>query len=165
MVNHPTLPILYGFRRQDFLYTLNLSQGSMQIIKKEAYGNQGESVCCALGAAIFNNKMYVAFRDRLLYYDVTASGALTNIKESKQLNAANVVATSRYLYVQHEPTAAASEGSSRPSGIYVFDTTGKAVAWFKASSPKKFAISSDDNYIYADLGMGRIDVFRIQWTN
>lgn len=163
MVPHPTKPLLYGFRRQDFVYTVDLSQGKMNLQARDAYGAPGESVCCVLGATAFRNRVYVAFRDRLIFFDIQADGRLSNPKESLELAAVNVQATANYLYVQHEPTGAGT--SPHPSGIYVFDTNGENVAFFKAGNPRRFAVSSDDSHFYANVDGQSVKIFRIQWTN
>ncbi len=163
MVPHPTKPLLYGFRRQDYVYTVDLSQGKMNLQAKDAYGEPGESVCCVLGATAFQNKVYVAFRDRLVFFDIGSDGRLTNAKESLELAAVNVQATPRYLYVQHEPSSAGT--SQRPSGIYVFDANGENVAFFKAGNPRRFAVSPDDSHFYSNADGQSVKIFRIQWTN
>jgi hypothetical protein len=164
-VTHPTLPILYGFRRQDYLYTVDLSAGTMRLKSRDAYGSPGEVVCCAMGATIFQNKMYVAFRDRLLIYDMDNAGALVNGQEVPQLQASNVVSTGRYLYVQHQPTSTAAGTTQYAAGIYVFDSSGRNVAFFAAGNPRRFAVSPTDQHFYANLDGVSVKIFRIRWTN
>ncbi len=163
MTPHPTKQIMYGFRKQDFVYTVDLSQGKLNLASKDAYGAPGESQCCAMGATTFQNKIFVAFRDRLVYWDAGITGRLENARESLQLNAVNVVSTARYLYVQHEPTAAKSAGSSRPSGIYVFDSNMRNLGYIKAGSPRRFAVSEDDTHFYANVDGQMIKVYEISW--
>jgi hypothetical protein len=168
MVMHPSKPILYGFTRQDFVYTSDLSAGKINLIAKDAYGaTAGQAVCCAMGAAVFNNQVFVGFRNRLLIFGIGADGRLSRLGETSVLNATNVVATSRYLYVQHEPTNSSQTAGTgvTPQGIYVFDTTGRNVAFFAAGNPKKFAVSSDDSHFYGNLDGQSVKAYRIQWTN
>ncbi|MBY0369941.1 hypothetical protein K2X33_04590 [bacterium] len=165
MVTHPTKPIIYAFKRQDYLYTLDLSSGTVKIGAKDAYGSSGQSVCCVMGAAVLQNKIFVAFRDRLLVFEIGSDGRLINPKEATDINAVNVVATPRYVYVQHEPTSSPTAGSARPSGIYVLDSSIKNVGFFKASSPRRFAVSQDDTHFYSNLEGTRVKIFRILWTN
>ncbi len=165
LVPHPTLPVVYGFRKQDYLYTIDVSGGAMKLTGRDAYGSPGEVVCCAMGATLFQNKMYVAFRDRLLIYDTNASGALVNGQEVPQLHASNVVSTPRYLYVQHQPISNGAGVSPYPAGIYVFDSNGRNVAFFAAGNPRKFTISSNDSHFYANLDGVSVRIFRIRWTN
>jgi hypothetical protein len=166
LVSHPTKPILYGFRRQGAFYTIDLSQGYLKLSDPKPYGNAGESVCCALGAAVFQNKVYVAFRDRLLIYSIADDGSLVvPPQESTDLNATNVVASANRLYVQHEPTRAVSAGSSSPSGIYVFDANRNNIAYFAAGNPRRFTVSGDDRFLYTNLDGISVKIYRIQWTN
>jgi hypothetical protein len=165
LVPHPTLPVVYGFRKQDFLYTINVSGGTMKLSSRDAYGGPGEVVCCAMGASIFQNKMYVAFRDRLLIYDINGAGTLGNGQEVPQLQATNVVSTPRYLYVQHQPVSNVAGASPYPAGIYVFDSQGRNVAFFAGGNPRRFAVSSTDSHFYANLDGVSVRIFRIRWTN
>jgi hypothetical protein len=109
--------------------------------------------------------MYVAFRDRLLIYDVNAAGELVNGQEVPQLQASNVVSTPRYLYVQHQPVSNVAGASQYPAGIYVFDSAGRNVAFFAAGNPRKFAVSSTDSHFYANIDGVSVRIFRIRWTN
>ncbi len=165
MVVHPSRPILYGFTRQDFLYTWDLAQGTLKSMAKDAYGsNPGQAVCCAMGAAVYGNQVYVGFRDRLVIYSIGANGLLQKIGSTLALNATNVVSTSRYLYVQHEPTnTSVSGGVASAQGIYVFDSNGQNVAYFAAGSPRTFAVSPDDAYLYANVDGQSVKIFKINW--
>lgn len=165
LVPHPSKPILYGFRQQDYMYLIDVSQGTLKLSQRYAYGNAGETVCCAMAATILQNKVYVAFRDRLLVYNITDSGVLDTPQEATQLNAVNVVSSANRLYVQHDPTTAPSSGSSYPAGIYVFDANGTSIGFFAAGNPRKFAVTSDDRYLYANMDGNSVKIFRIQWTN
>lgn len=165
LVAHPTKPLLYGFRQQDYLYTIDVSGGTMRLASRYAYGNAGETVCCAMGATVFQGKVYVAFRDRLLIYSISEDGTLSNPEESLELNATNVVSSANRLYVQHDPTKSPSSGSTSPAGIYVFDANRNNVAFFAAGSPRKFAVSQDDRYFIANMDGTSVKIFRIQWTN
>jgi hypothetical protein len=168
MVAHPTKPLLYGFTRQDYVYTSDLSAGKLTLIAKDAYGaSAGQGVCCAMGAAAFNNQIYVGFRNRLVIFQIGSDGRLARLGESTALNATNVVATSRYLYVQHDPTYSSTTTGQPvlPQGIYVFNTSGANVAFIAAGNPKKFTVSPDDSHFYSNLDGQSVLPYRIQWTN
>lgn len=167
MTMHPTQGILYAFTRQDNVFTWNLTQGRLDLMSKDAYGAAGQTVCCAMGAATFNNQVYVAFRDRLLIYSILSNGKLQRLGMNTALNPTNVVATAQYLYVQHDPTST-SIGSGAPlypQGIYVFNTQGANVGYFAAGNPARFAVSPDNSRFYGYIaGSGALKIYRISWT-
>lgn len=156
---HPTQSLLYGFREQDFIYTLGASSGSLQLQVKDAYDSQ--NVCCAEGAANFNGKVFVAMRAALWVFGLNGS-KLTSPLVIDALQAVNVVSTGSYIYVQHEP-ALASVVAQYPRGIYMFDRNGRFVAHLPVS-PIKFAVYNN-THIYANMDDQSVRIYRIRWDN
>ena len=165
MVAHPTKPLVYGFRQQDRAYLLNFDNRGLTLARAFNYGASGQTVCCVEGATVWNNKLVVAFRSKLLFMDIGESGDLTNPLTISTLQATNVASTARYLYVQHEPNFDQPQGISFPRGIYVFDTQGTNVAFLQADSPLKFAVTSDDSHLLANNDALQVLVYRIEWVN
>lgn len=164
MVAHPTQPLIYGFRQQDFVYTLQVGAGgSLSLVDKAAYSATGTK-CCVKAAAILGNKMYVAFRSSLVSFDVQSNGALTNPVEFNQYQAEYLAVSDNYLYVSHVASNAHPQGL-RPSGIYVFDKTGANVALLTMGSeiPKQFAVSQNDTHLYANIDDVQVFIYRIGW--
>jgi len=165
IVPHPTQRLLYAFREQDFLEIFNVaSLPAVSIQGKIPYGSDGQNVCCVDGAVIFDGMMVVAMRSRLWMFDVESNGGLSNARSYDRLQAVNITATSRFLYVQHKPNYASPQGSGNPEGIYVIDQSGRSVAFLNIS-PIKFAVSQDDSHLYANNNDTAVRIYRIQWTN
>lgn len=164
IATHPTLPIIWGFREQDFVYTIQVGSGpSMNLIRKDSYGASGETVCCVKSATVWRNKVFVAFTQKLVYFDIGSNGALSNPREIRTLQAQNVASTGRYLYVHHEPTFAQPDGVNYPGGIYVFDPSGQNVALLNVDSPFTFAVTSNDSHVLANEDDVQVKIYRIQW--
>lgn len=158
MVAHPNLPLVYGFKEQDHVYTLSVAALGLTIREKAAYGPQG--VCCAMGAAILGSNVLVAMRGNLWTFDLGADGRLGSGSQIDELQAVNVVTTSNYIYVQHEAGSLRSSEAQSPSGIYVFDSQGQPVT-FLPVSPRRFAVFQD-TYLYANMDDARVSIFAIR---
>ena len=77
-----------------------------------------------------------------------------------------MVSTPNYLYVQHEPNFDQVQGNAFARGIYVFNNSGEAVAFFPppSGSPRKIAVTSDDSHIFMNVDGTKLDVYRIEWV-
>ena len=162
LVSHPFLPVLYAFRQQDAVLTFLINGTQLKPVLKNSYSATGGSECCANGATVFGDKVFVAFRSKLVFFDMASSGQLENPKAFLALHAVNVASTPEHLYVQHEPSAGTFESTQYPRGIYVFDKSGNNVA-FLDESPLAFAVSSDDRHLYGNMDDQSIRTFRILW--
>ncbi len=167
IVAHPSASIVYGFREQDFAYTLSVGAGGVQIAAKSSYGANGELVCCVRGATVFRNRIYIAFTSRLVWFDIGADGRLRNPGAFNGLQAYNVTSTANHLIVQHEPTRGQPEGFDNPRGVYWFDATGEFadfVPWPDDAKPDHLATDPSGNYLYSSTGVS-VDVFRVDSVN
>lgn len=176
IIPNPSNPgILYGFREQDYVYTLNVNYSQKDIvnasgktydngpkvtpIRKEAYGPNG--VCCVTGGALFAGRAFVAFRSALWIFGISSNGALGQPSVINSLQAYNVQASDRFVYIHHVPSYSA--GISKPAGIYVFNQQGNQVA-FLPVSPERFAVSNDDQYLFANVDNASVRIFRMTWA-
>jgi hypothetical protein len=176
LINPSDPKIVYGFREQDYVYTLNVNTGARESattasgksydngpqvtpLRKESYGSNG--VCCVTGGAIFAGHAFVGFRSALWIFGISSSGQLLQPKVINQLQAYNVQATDRYVYVQHVASYS-TDGPMMPSGIYVFDASGRQVTYLPVN-PERFAVSADDRYLYANVDNTAIRIFRQTW--
>ncbi|GEM_PF-1623731 len=167
MVQNPNRSVYYGFRKQDYVYTVDSSTVALALIRREAYGAAGQAVCCVTGATVFNNRIYVSFGDRMVMFDMANDGRLIPAGSYTELHAANVVSTPKYLYVQHEPIANPAGGnfSTRPRGIYVFDAAGNAVDRIDTGvNLLRMAVSWNDGHVYANVDNQAVRIYRIQWN-
>jgi hypothetical protein len=177
IIPNPTNPrILYGFREQDYVYTLNIDYQNKEIIngikatydngprvtiaRKEAYGPNG--VCCVTGGALFAGRAFVAFRSALWIFGISPNGSLGQPSVINSLQAYNVQATDRYVYIQHVPTGGTS-AMNRSAGIYVFDKNGNQVT-FLPVTPERFSVSPDDQYLFANVDNASVRIFRMTWA-
>ncbi len=161
IATHPSLPIAYGMQRQNQMMILSLSSSGMAINTAVSYGSSG--ACCAVGSAVFGGKMYIAMQGKLSMYSLGSNGIPTKTGDNNTLQAVNISATDNLLYVHHEPNASQSAGMARPAGIYAFDAQGNQVNYF-GIRPRKFAVSHDDGYIYANMDDLAVRVYSINWN-
>lgn len=160
------VPVVIGFRKNDYAVRAQFNNRKMQLLSKEYYAGPGETVCCVEGATVFHDKAFVAFRSQLKFYDFGADAVLRNERVFGSLQAVNVVSTDRYLYVQHEPNQSNAEAARHPAGIYVFDKAGKHVTTLQLSQlPITFTVSADDSHFYANIDDTAVRIFRIIWQN
>lgn len=163
IVAHPSLPVLYGFREQDFVYTLKLSGGpQLQLVGKDAYQDVGNTKCCVRGATLWQNKVFVAFKGSLVWFDLLPSGRLEAGTEIKALQAEAVASSPDYLFVYHNPGNANPAGTNFTRGIYVFNKNGDAVALLNTDAPLVMAATND--YLYVNSDNTHITVYKINWT-
>jgi hypothetical protein len=161
IVSHPSLPIFYGFRQEDYVVTSRLEGGKSAVpIEKAAYGSS--NVCCVAGAGVFANRVLVAMQGSLWVFNFLQDGRLSTPSEFDELSAVNVVAGAEYVYVQHTPTNARPNAVNHPGGIYVFDAGGNNVA-FLPITPLRFAVYNDQ-YLYANEDNTRIRIYKMVWT-
>jgi hypothetical protein len=153
---------IFGFREQDYVYTLSVGNGGAQLVSRDAYGGDGALVCCVKSATVFMGKIFVAFGSRLVWFDING-GQLTNPGEFNELQAANVAATDRYLYVQHQPTYGQQQGLKNPRGYYVFDQNGDNVDYIASNdNPRQFAVSPGDSHIFMNNTDTSVTIYRIE---
>lgn len=163
MAAHPTLPIVYGFREQDYVYTLKLSSGpNLQFVGKDAYAAVGSTKCCVRGATVWQNKVFVAFKGSLVWFDLLPSGRLDAGSEIKFLQAEAVASSPDYLFVYHNPGNANPQGVPFTRGIYVFNKKGDAVALLNTDAPLVMAATND--YLYVNSDNTHLTVYKINWT-
>lgn len=162
IIAHPTLPIYYGFRQQDYVYTVDTSTVALNLIRRDSYGSNGQNVCCVTSATRFGNRIYVAFRDRVVMFDMASDGKLVAAGSYNGLHAANVTSTPQYLYVQHEPISGVA--TTYPRGLYVFDTAGNNVDRITTGvNLLRMAVAWDDGHVYANTDNTSVKIYRIQW--
>jgi hypothetical protein len=121
-------------------------------------------------SAYLQGKVYVAACDgvKILNGDLSQGGGV--IGTVSRLNPIQVVATKNYLYVHHQPRGSGGLGWSSnsnlnvPAGIYVLDANLNQVNYIGVE-PISFAISPDNQYIYANEDDADVGVYRIPWTN
>lgn len=159
---HPSRSVLYAFRQQDYVLTYNFTNSGLQLKSKDGYGDPGTTMCCVNATTVFKNSIYVAFRSRLVFFDFGANDALVDGREYEGLQATHVTATSRYLYVLHQPTSSGS-GPVYPGGIYVFDANGDNVA-FLPTTAKIFSVNDADTHLYANEDDASIKIYKINWS-
>ncbi len=165
IVAHPTLPLLYGFREQDYQYNLSASGANVKILGKVPYAGTNETVCCVTGATVFQNQVYVAFTHALWIYKFGPQGQLTDLSIDDNFQAAGIASTNDKLYVLHQPAKAPKAGGeNNPAGIYVFDLNGGQVAYLPIQ-PSTFAVSPDNSHIYANMDETSVSIYRINWNN
>lgn len=163
MAKHPTLPIVYGFSEQTKAYRLKMTGPNLALETMQDYISGG-TMCCVLGATNFQNKIFVAFRSHMYVYTPQADGSLGNASMITALQAVNVQATSRFLYVHHQPSAADPVVQTMPAGIYVFDAGGNNIAYINVN-PLRFTVSPTDSHIFANDDNNSIRIYKILWTN
>lgn len=159
---HPTQPLVYGMREQDYIVVSRVTSNGLQPIRTINYGSG--PVCCVMGATVFANKLFVAMRGMLRVYTMAMDGSLSAPVDINLMQAVDVSSTDNLLYVQHAPTFAQAAGSVNAAGIYVFDANGDSQAFLPAS-PKRFAVGPDDGHLYANMDDTSVRIYRIQWTN
>lgn len=164
IVADPTEPYVYGMREQDYMVVSQVSAAGLTNPKIVNYSQSGGSVCCVMGATVFNHKLFVAMRGMIRVYDMLGGGNLSAPMDIPTLQAVNISSSDNKLYIQHQPTFAQAGGASRAAGIYVFDANGNSQA-FLASSPKKFTVAPDDGHLYGNMDDTSVRIFRILWTN
>lgn len=164
IVAHPTLPLLYGFREQDYQYTLSASGANVKILGKNPYAGTGETVCCVMGATVFQNQVYVAFTHALWIFKFGPKGELAELTIDDNFQATGITSTGDKLYIMHQPAKAPKVGGeNNPAGIYVFDSSGNE-ANYLAIQPSVFAVSSDNSHLYANMDETSVTIYRINWN-
>ncbi len=164
-VGIPGSNAMFGFTQQDGAYLINVSNptGLNQArVSLTPYSGSGPT-CCAVGATFFNSMIYLAMRSGVWPLTVSTSGVLSRTTVPgliSTLQPVNIFATSRYIYVHHEPTS--NGNTSSPAGIYVFDAYGNTVSYFPIQ-PLAFAVSPDDSHIYSNEDDVSVKIYR--WTN
>lgn len=156
----PTSSLLYGFRQQDSIFYLSGSSGGRLNISSSV-GYAPSNICCVTGAAAFNGLVYLSLQSRLGVMRPDSSGILSWEQVVDKLAAVNVVATSNFLYVQHEPGG--NSFGLLPRGIYVFDRQGRNVAYMPLS-PLEFAVNESDSHIYINQDDISITIYRMLWN-
>ncbi len=166
LVAHPTLPVLYGFREQDYVYTLNANGQNVSIAKQSPYTAAGQNTCCVMGAAVFQNKLYVAFTQSLWIYSFGANGELTGLVVNDQIKPVGISATTDTLYIYHQPAKSSSISKSiGPAGIYAFDAGQNLIGFVGGVQPYSFAVSQDNSHLYANIDQRAVTIYQINWNS
>ncbi len=164
MAVHPTMPIVYGFREQDYVYTLKLTGGpQLSLVGKDSYADVGSTKCCVRGATVWQNKVFVAFKGSLVWFDMLPNGRLEAGTEIKALQAEAVASSPDYLFVYHNPGSANPAGVAYARGIYVFNKQGDAVALLNTDAPLVMAATND--YVYINSDNTHLTVYKINWNS
>ncbi len=168
----PNTPYVFGFTEQDGAYKIDasnpqyLSRSYLAPYSRDA-NNMPIPVCCNTGAAVLAGKMFMAMRNRLIVLNISPSSDFTPYPTQnqppvpqimQQMQPVGVFATSRYLYVHHQPTSANT--GQRP-GIYVFDQNLNQVTYFPIQ-PFVFAISQDDSHVYSNEDDKGVKIYRFR---
>ncbi len=165
IISHPSKLLLYAFREQDYVYTLAIGgPNGLSFLRKDSY-LPNSTMCCVKGATLWQNKVFVAFQSKLVYFDISDDGFLINGTEINELQATNVASTQDYLFVMHEPSNGNLDGVNHPKGIYVFDLNGRQVALLTALTTKVFAVHPNNAYLYANDDNRSIKIYKINWIN
>lgn len=155
-VHVPGTRRVFGFRgRQIFNLAFDAESPTVS--------QMNHDISCGEGAAYFNNKIYVAGCTQLLELSPQAEGQFQLRYFKYRLNAIDVFATRRLLYVQHQPVSGRAGVNARP-GIYVFDASGNLVTWLNIQ-PLSFSVSEDDEYLFSNDIDQDVRVRRISSTN
>lgn len=163
IIHHPSRNMYYGFRKLDYIHTVDTSNFALNVMRSDSYGAPGQTVCCVTGATRFGNRIYVAFTDRVVMFDIGSDGYLVAAGSYTGLQAVNVASTPNYLYIQHEPRA--NFPNDPPRALYVFDQQGNAVDRVLIPARLvKMAVSWDDGHVYANVDSQSVRIFRIQWA-
>jgi hypothetical protein len=164
-VAHPTLPLLYAFRQQDYLLTYNVSTASpyLTLGGQFPYTSSG-TVCCVEGVTNFMGKIAIAMSSRMWFFDMESTGALDNWVESDALQATAVASSTDHLYAFHSPSAANPSGASYPRGIYAVNSSGDSDAFFPIQNVVNFAVSADNNYLFTNEDNTQIKIYQLNWT-
>lgn len=173
MVYVPSQNQILGFRGS-FAYRLNLNeyQPSPFLV------NQGLNSACdgslKYSSAYFQNYVLVAscngvnvLQSNGQVVSPGASGA-DMFSQLRGLNAVQIVATRNYLYVHNQPENGYYYRSSSQyePGIYVFDSSFRMLNTIPIPiTPVSFAVSPDDQILYANEDDLDIGAYRIPWTN
>jgi hypothetical protein len=161
IISDPNQGYFYGFTEQNGYVPLKLQSNDvvMQTQAPVAYSANGQKgTCCVLGGATFQNNIFIAFRSSLRQFAFAGNGNLRQVSVFNDLDATNIVASNNFLFIQHQ----AIPGNGYPSGIYVIDGQGNSVV-FLPINPISFAVSPDNNYLYANLDNDSITVYQINW--
>lgn len=175
IIAHPSRPLFLGWTPDSFLYTLSGQDLSLQ--SRVSYGDG--TVCCVRNVVAWNGYMVAAFGSRLVYVPFCGDDSDSREDEApcrsgaafgratvvNSLQARYVAATSRYLYVYHEPSDGFPEGLPFRRGIYLFNAqTGDnedVVALPMNVRPRLMAVSPQDTHIYVNNDGQKLDIYRI----
>ena len=130
-------------------------------------------------SAYFQGKVFVAACNQVVVYDMnrsivwsSANGSPDPLNVIRQLKAVQVVTSGNMLYVHHLAQAVSgygwggNSGSSSyiPTGVYAFDSNLNYVNYIDID-PVSFAVSSDNQIIFANEDNVDVGAYRIPWTN
>jgi len=165
LVAHPSLPLLYGFKENDFQYTLAADGAKVKILSKNPYKQAGETVCCVTGATVFQNQIYVAFTHALWIFKLGSNGELAELTIDDNFQATGITSTPDKLYILHQPgnNVIGSSGVRNPAGIYVFDAIGDQANYLPIE-PYVFTVSPNNMHLYANMDETSVAVYRINWN-
>jgi len=161
---HPQLPLFQAFRQSDYGLTVGVSGGQLNLVSKNYYLGPGQTVCCVDRTTVFDGKVFVAWRSKLVYYEYRTDGSLGTARQFGAISAVNVTSSDDLLYVQHQNNFANPTALSYPDGIYVFDRLGRNIGFLQPDHPiKVFAVSRDNTHLYANIDDTAVRVYRIVW--
>ncbi len=179
MVYVPSLNEVWGFRgnwRARFVagaLNINTLIWEQQPINTSCFSEYKSS------SAFFQGKVFVAACNQVVVYDsnrnilVPANSASPDpLDIIRQLKAVQVVTSGNMLYVHHLAQSGNGSGfggysnpySSIPTGVYVFDSNLKYVNYIDID-PLSFAVSPDNQIIFANEDNADVGAYRIPWTN
>lgn len=164
-VAHPTLKRIYGFGRDNLFEIDTTSMPNLRVVNTYAYSANGP-VCCPQRAVIIGNRIFVAMRSKLWTIGIKSNGELntSDITENNSLQAVDITATSRFIYIHHRQ---ATTGSSMLStGMYLFTLAGQSVRYLPFDPAGKVSVAPDDSTMYSPNATNTaIDITKIFWTN
>ncbi len=164
LLPHPSQSRLWAFHLLESFYDLNIATPSRlsHYSSETAYPSEGQG-CCVRRAAQTSSYAFVAYGTKLIVYKKSGgklvfSSAATEAMSRYEAQA--IYATSRYLYVHHQPTT--TGGSQMARGVYVL-THGGAYRAFLPIFPLVFAVNENDTHVYVNDDNQRVRALRINW--
>jgi hypothetical protein len=171
-VHIPGTNLVFGFKDTK-MFRLDLSRPDLAPLERDVLVSGAPfNLSCGRGAAFYKNRIYVAGCTKLL--EITLSGGNYRFEAlDLGINPNNVVATQNFLYVQNKPSGGSSLSAYSP-GIYVFN---RDIQKFEDAYPVteiflsdsryaersafSFAVSNDDDLLFANIDNKKINVFEI----
>jgi hypothetical protein len=166
VVAHPTLPLLYAFRQQDYMMTYNVTTTApyLTLAGEYPYSSSG-TVCCVAGGTEFMNMVALAMTTRIWFFNMGTDGSLSNWVESDALQATAIAASADHLYIYHSPSESNPNGAAYPRGIYAINESGNADAYFPVENVQVFAVSQDNNYLFDNEDDTQIKIYQLNWES
>jgi len=159
----PQGPAIYGFTQQDGAVRLAPGlnpngQPTLTPVLLNPY-SPGGPVCCAVGATVFQNQLFLAMRTQVWTFSFDQGANLNRTGTMAQINPVAIYSTPNFLYIEHQPTSNGNQ--SMQAGVYVFDRNQNNVNYFPIA-PLSFAVSPDDSHFYSNEDDMSVKIYRIQ---